>query len=120
MRVLQGTGFVYDKVFVYFCVSHNRFVLWAGLAGPDYRRLLFIHSEIGQNDGLPFCVVSARTMQFPAQGGKSLFRNSEYGYRRVVEPAYFDPVLRFQSFEDFVCPPFFFIGLSVHIFMVLY
>ena len=80
----------------------------------SFIRLLFIYSEIGQNGGLPFCVVSARTMQFPAQSGKSLFRNSEYGYRRMVEPANIDLVFRFQSVEYLVGFPFLFILSSVH------
>lgn len=53
-------------------------------------------------------------MQFPAQGGKSLFRNVEYGYRRMVEPTNIDLVFRFQSVEYLVGFPFLFILSSVH------
>ncbi len=75
---------------------------------------LFIHSEIGQNGGLPFFVVCAGTMQFPAQGGKLFFRNTENGYRRMVESANIDLVFRFQSVENLVGFSFSFIRLLFH------
>jgi len=64
---------------------------------------LFVHSEIGQYTVLPFCTITARTLQIPAQGIKLLFCNSEYDYCRGVERAELDLVFLFQHGENFGC-----------------